>query len=149
MSAKFKESILENRPRKESSLIELLQDVQALYNYIPQEAMEAISVYLDVPLSKIYSVATFYKAFSLTPRGKQYFKVCSGTACHIRGAQQIVDELVRVTGVDPGETSGDLRYTLETVNCVGACAMAPVVIRNEKYHGNMDAVKVRRLIKKS
>jgi NADH-quinone oxidoreductase subunit E len=148
MSVQFDESILNKRPKQESALIELLQDVQARYNYIPREAMEAISTYTGVPISKVYSVATFYKAFSLQPRGKQYFKVCSGTACHIRGAQQIVDELTRITGIDPGETSRNLQFTLETVNCVGACAMAPVVICNDKYHGKMDAIKVRRIIKK-
>jgi NADH-quinone oxidoreductase subunit E len=148
MSKEFDPSILKKYPEKESSLIEVLQDVQARYRYISREAMKAVSAYLKVPLSRVYSVATFYKAFSLNPRGKYHFMICTGTACHIRGAPQLVDELCRDTGIRPGETSDDLQYTLETVNCVGACAMAPVVILNGKYHGAMDATKARRLIKK-
>ena len=116
-----------------SAMVPLLQDVQAAYNYLPAEAIRAVAGHLGVPLSKAYSVATFYKAFSLKPRGKTIVKVCLGTSCHIRGASIVVDDVRTGLGIGPGETTADMKYTVEIVNCVGACALAPVVIAGERY----------------
>lgn len=129
------DAILERYPREEPSLIQVLQDVQRTYNYLPCEVLERVATALDVPLAKVFSVSTFYKAFSLTPQGRVVIKVCTGTACHIRGAGQLIDEVQRRLHICPGETTEDLGFTLQTVNCVGACAMAPVAIVGDKYVG--------------
>lgn len=125
-------------------LIHALQDVQAIYNHLPVPAVAAICEHLGAPLAKAFSVATFYKAFSLHPKGDVVIRICAGTACHIRGAQVIVDELVQELAIQPGETTEDLKFSLETVNCVGACAMAPVVTLGDQYYGK---VKPGQLVK--
>jgi len=130
------EKILAQYPLHEPSLIQVLQDVHRAYNYLPCDVLVKVSEALDVPLAKVFSVSTFYKAFSLTPQGDTVIRVCMGTACHIRGAGQLVEELERKLGVGPDETTEDLRFTIKTVNCVGACAMAPVMIVGEKYWGS-------------
>ena len=131
-------SILDRYPEGDGGgLIHALQDIQAEFGYVPCEAVELVCGHLKVPISKVFSVATFYKAFSLEPKGDVVIRVCTGTACHIRGAQTLVDEIRTALGVEPGKTTKDLKFTLETVNCVGACAMAPVVSLNGKYHGNV------------
>ncbi len=135
-------AILARYPRAEPSLIQVLQDIHRLYNYLPAEALAKVSEAVGVPLAKIYSVATFYRAFSLEPQGKTLVKVCTGTACHIRGAPQMLEEIERTLHVKPGETTGDLAFTVKTVNCVGACAMAPVVIVNETYFGAAKPAKL-------
>jgi NADH-quinone oxidoreductase subunit E len=136
------EEILGRYAPEEPSLIQVLQDVQRAYRYLPCDVLAQVAASLHVPLARVFSVATFYKAFSLTPQGRTLVKVCTGTACHIRGAEQLVEEFGRVAGVKPGETSADGELTLLTVNCVGACAMAPVVIVGEKYHGAAKAALV-------
>ena len=141
-------AILERYPAEEASLIQVLQDVHRAYNYLPCEVLTKIAEALNVPLAKIYSVGTFYKAFSLTPQGKVIVKVCTGTACHIRGATQLIDELERKLGLKPGGTTEDRSFTLKTVNCVGACAMAPVLIVGERYHGSAKAAKMRAYLEK-
>lgn len=133
------EAILARYPRVEPSLIQVLQDVQRAYNYLPCEILTRVAGELGVPLAKVFSVATFYKAFSLTPQGRTIIKVCTGTACHIRGAPQLIEEVERRLGLKPGGTTEDMAFSLQTVNCVGACAMAPVVIVGEKYVGNAKA----------
>jgi NADH:ubiquinone oxidoreductase subunit E len=134
--------IISRYPREEPSLIQVLQDLHRQFNYLPADALTEVARALGVPLAKVHSVATFYKAFSLRPQGKVIVKVCTGTACHIRGAPQLVDELERRLGVKPGETAADMSITVKTVNCVGACAMAPVLIVGDKYHGNAKAAKL-------
>ena len=129
------------------SLIHALQDIQAAFGYIPCEVVTALCGHLDVPISKAFSAATFYKAFSLDPKGDVVIRVCTGTACHIRGAQTLVDEISAFLEVKPGATTKDLAFTLETVNCVGACAMAPVVSLNGKYHGNVQPGTIVKTIK--
>ena len=136
------DEILGRYPAEEPALIQVLQDVHRAYNYLPCDVLERVAQALDVPLAKVFSVSTFYKAFSLEPQGDTIIKVCVGTACHIRGAGQLVEELERQLGVAPGETTEDLKFTIKTVNCVGACAMAPVVIVGEKYHGSAKPAKV-------
>jgi NADH-quinone oxidoreductase subunit E len=136
------DEILESYPRRESSLIQVLQDVHRAYNYLPCDVLTKVAEALEVPVAKVFSVATFYKAFSLEPQGDTVVRVCMGTACHIRGGPQLVDELTRKLGIEPGGTTEDMKFTIKTVNCVGACAMAPVLIVGDKYQGNAKAVKV-------
>ena len=131
-----------------SSLLAVLEEVQSRYRYLPREVLILVSERLDIPLSQVYSVATFYNAFSLNPQGRYKFQVCTGTACHVRGAMQVLDHLETRLGIHAGETSTDLEYTLETVNCVGACALGPVVVANGAYVRHMTASKVDRLLKK-
>ncbi len=130
-----------------TGLIHALQDLQAAFGFVPCEAAAEVCQRLKVPISKAFSVATFYKAFSLEPKGEVVIRVCTGTACHIRGAQTLVDELRAALGIAPGQTTADQRFTLETVNCVGACAMAPVVSLNGEYHGNVQPGAISRKIR--
>jgi NADH:ubiquinone oxidoreductase subunit E len=131
-------AILEGCPEGDPRcLIHALQDIQAAFGYVPAAVVEQLCERINVPISKAFSAATFYKAFSLDPKGDVIVRVCTGTACHIRGAQTLVDEISAALNVAPGKTTKDFRFTLETVNCVGACAMAPVVSLNGKYHGNV------------
>ncbi len=129
------EEILSRHPHEEPALIQVLQDVHRAYNYLPCDVLVKVAEALDVPLAKVFSVATFYKAFSLEPQGDIIIKVCKGTACHIRGAGQLVEELERHIGIGPDQTTEDMKFTVKTVNCVGACAMAPVLLVGEKYYG--------------
>lgn len=142
------EQILGRYPAQPRHLMSVLQDIQLAYRYLPREALTRVAEVLGVPLAKTYGVATFYKAFSLTPRGEKILSVCTGTACHIRGAPLILHELSSKLGISAGETTEDLKFSLEAVNCVGACALAPVVLANETAHGNLSVTKVRRLIKR-
>jgi NADH-quinone oxidoreductase subunit E len=126
--------VLESYPKEKRYSLAILQDVQRKFGYIPRESLDAVSTYLDIRISALYSMATFYRALSLKPRGKHFIKVCDGTACHIRGAPALLDALQRALGIKPGETTSDGLFTLETVNCVGACAIAPVMVVDEQYH---------------
>lgn len=128
------------------SLISMLEDIQSRYRFLPREAMILVSDGLGLPLSQVYSVATFYNAFSLLPRGRHGVCVCVGTACHVRGAQPVLDRLEETLGIKPGETTPDLNYSLETVNCLGACALGPIVVVDGKYAGQMVASKVDDLL---
>ena len=136
------DEILDRYPLEEPSLIQVLQDVHKAYNYLPCDVLVKVAEALDVPLAQVFSVSTFYKAFSLTPQGDTVVRVCMGTACHIRGGGQLVEEIGRQLDIGPDETTEDLKFTLKTVNCVGACAMAPVMIVGERYHGTAKATKV-------
>jgi len=126
--------VLERYPPEPASLISVLEDLQEELYYLPREALEEVSSGLKIPLAQCYHVATFYTAFSLKPRGKHIIKVCMGTACHVRGAPRILEEFCRQLKMDPGETSADGLFTIETVNCVGACALGPVVVLDDQYH---------------
>lgn len=139
-------SILARYDGDPGMLVPILQDVQAEYNYLPKEALVRVGEGLGVPLSQVYSVASFFKAFSLKPRGRHLINVCLGTACHVRGAVRILDEIERELGIKSGETTEDLRYTLERVNCVGACALGPIVVIDGNYSGQMTAAKVKPLL---
>jgi NADH:ubiquinone oxidoreductase subunit E len=142
------DDILAKYPLEEPSLIQVLQDVQRAYNYLPCDVLVKVADALGVPLAKVFSVSTFYKAFALDPQGDTIVRVCMGTACHIRGAGQLVEELQRELGIGPDETTEDLKFTVKTVNCVGACAMAPVMIVGEKYWGNAKPVRVGKYLAK-
>jgi NADH-quinone oxidoreductase subunit E len=144
---KNKVDVILNRYEHDSGLlVSILQDVQIQLNYLPREALEFVSSELEIPLSRVYSVATFFKAFSLKPRGKHSAHVCMGTACHVRGAVKILERMEEVIGIKAGETTQDLKFTLETVNCVGACALGPLVVLNGDYAGQMTVEKVKPLI---
>jgi NADH-quinone oxidoreductase subunit F len=143
------DTILERYPLDESSLVMVLQDVQSTFNFLPCEALERVAHRLAVPRSRVFSVATFYKVFSLEPQGRTVIQVCKGTACHVRGAQLVEDELCRQLGVAVGETTEDQGFTIRTVNCVGACAMAPVVIVGDTYHGEVPPARVGRMLKRA
>jgi NADH-quinone oxidoreductase subunit E len=134
---------------KGNSLIAVLEEIQAQYRYLPREAMILVSEKTGVPLSQVYSVATFYHAFSLVPRGKHTICVCTGTACHVRGAVQVLDRLETSLGVGPGGTTRDREFTLETVNCLGCCALGPVVVLDDEYEGQMTTKKVDKLLKRA
>ena len=140
------EKILDSHQRDKGILVAILQDIQAEYNYLPREALEEISEGLGVPLSQIFSVATFFKALSLEPRGRHLINVCLGTACHVRGAVKVLEAMERELAIGSGETTKDLRFTLETVNCVGACALGPVVIVDGEYHGQMKTEKAKAIL---
>lgn len=129
-------------------LVSMLQDIQTEHHYLPREALDEVGVLLGVPASQVYSVATFFKAFSLTPRGRHLIKVCLGTACHVRGGARVVDKMELDLGIKRTETTPDLKYTLETVNCVGCCALGPMVMIDEKYHGQITSDKVSPLLAK-
>jgi NADH-quinone oxidoreductase subunit E len=141
------DSILDRYQHDPGMLVSILQDIQAEYNYLSREALERVSSCLSVPLSQVYSVATFFKALSLKPRGRHLINVCLGTACHVRGAVKVLEAMERELAIKSGETSEDLSFTLETVNCVGACALGPVVIIDGEYHGQMTSEKVKGVLK--
>jgi len=139
------DAIIEKYKRDKGFLVSILQDIQAEYNYLPREALYDVSDNLAIPISQVYGVATFYRAFSLTPRGRYLIQVCLGTACHVRGAPKVLEAIERKLKIRAGETTADKEYTLTTVNCLGACALGPVVVINQEYHGQMNQSKVDKL----
>jgi len=141
-------AIIKKYEGDKGQLVSMLQDIQTEYHYLPKEALDEVISLLGVPASQVYSVATFFKAFSLTPRGRHLIKVCLGTACHVRGAAKVVEKMELDLGVKRTETTPDMRYTLETVNCVGCCALGPMVMVDEKYHGQISSDKVSPLLAK-
>lgn len=141
--------ILKNKQGVSSELIEVLQDVQGVYNYLPEETLRIVSERLKVPLIEVFRVASFYKAFSLKPRGKHLLIVCTGTACHVRGAPKFLDEVLGQLKVKAGETTDDGEFTVETVNCLGACALGPVIVLDGKYYDHMTTGRLRVLIQET
>ena len=137
MEAASVQALIDNYPKDGRFALAVMQDMQRQYNHVPREGLEALAKHLDCPLSGLYSMATFYKALSLKPKGKHIIKVCDGTACHIRGSVNIIGAIERELGIRPGETTGDGEFSLETVNCLGACALAPVMVMDGKYYGNL------------
>ena len=129
--------VLKKHGSDKSLLVDILQDIQAEIGYLPKEVLAETSQQLGVPASRVYSVATFFKAFSLTERGRNLINVCMGTACHVRGAVKVLEKIEQELAINRGETTQDLKFTLETVNCVGACALGPMVMIGEDYHGEM------------
>lgn len=139
--------ILKRYSNDPTDIIAILQDVQHAYRYLPKDVMETLAAKLDIPLSRVYHLATFFRAFSLEPRGKHELQVCMGTACHVRGSPRILEALERGLKVKAGETTKDMQYTLETVNCVGACALGPVVVVDGESKGKLNPQKAERLLK--
>jgi len=140
------DAILEGREGRPEQLIEVLHDMQAEYQYLPEEGLRIVSEKLGVPQIEVFRVASFYKAFSLVPRGRHLLTVCMGTACHVRGAPRLLDALSGEIDVSPGETTADGAFTLERVNCLGCCALGPVVVLDGAYHDHMTPGKLRKLV---
>jgi NADH-quinone oxidoreductase subunit E len=140
------EGILADHGAKTSAVLQILLDINQHYHYLPQESLEWLAGQIRMPISQVFSVATFFKVFSLTPRGRTLIHVCTGTACHVKGAQRLIERLDKDMHLKPGETAADLAFTLETVNCVGACASAPIVRVNEDTYSEMTPTKVSELI---
>jgi len=140
--------IIDKHGREPRAIIAMLQDIQNHYRYIPPEAVTVLSEQLGIPQSRAYSLATFFKAFTLKPRGEHHVCVCVGTACHVQGGQRIVERLERDLGIPMGETTADGKFSLEAVRCVGCCGLAPVVIVGEDLHGNVRQDQIPRLLKK-
>ena len=141
------DQIIDKHQGEASSLIQVLLEIQTENHWLSKEALERVSKKLDVPLNRIQHIATFYKAFSLVPKGRHQVHICVGTACHVRGATRILDTVEDATGIKPGETDLDLKFSLETVNCLGCCALGPVVEVNGKVHGKMSPVKTAEVLK--
>jgi NADH-quinone oxidoreductase subunit E len=146
MEQKVKE-IIEQYNGDKSYLVPILQDVQREFNYLPKEALCAVSANLDVPISRVYEVVTFYKAFSLKPRGRHQLSLCMGTACHVRGTELIARNIADILGIKEGDTTADREFSFETVGCLGACALGPVLVVNGEYHGHMNIAKSTKILK--
>jgi len=131
------DQIIEKHHGEPSSLIQILLDIQSENNWLPNEALTRISEKLDVPLTRVQHIATFYKAFSVVPKGRHQVHICMGTACHVRGAARVLDTVQESCGIKPGETDLDLKFSLETVNCLGCCALGPVMEVDGQTHGKM------------
>jgi len=142
------DEVLKSHDNDKNLLVGILQDVQSRLNYLPREALVKVAEGLDEPLTNIYSVATFFRAFSLKPRGRHSVCVCMGTACHVRGAEKILGRMEQELDIKSGTTTDDMKYTLETVNCVGACALGPLVVVDGEYEGQMTADKVKPILEK-
>jgi len=130
------------------NLVGKLQKIQDEFGYLRRDSLEKLSHDLNIPLARIYSLATFYRSFSLAPPAKHTITVCTGTACYVRGAPRIVEELSRILGINPGEITDDRVFQLETANCLGACALGPLVLIDNDYHGNMTPVKIAKILEK-
>ncbi|MGD9379570.1 MAG: NADH-quinone oxidoreductase subunit NuoE [candidate division WOR-3 bacterium] len=140
--------ILKQYDYRKSRIIQILNEIQKAFHYLPSKELAYVSQKLKLPLSNIYSIATFYSAFSLKPRGKHLVTVCMGTACHVRGAPAVLSRLEERLKVKTGNTTEDNQYTLKTVNCLGACALAPIVVIDEEYHGQTTVNRVDKLLDK-
>ena len=142
------DTLMEKYPRHPQHLISLLQDVQAAFNYISPENLNLVCDYVGVPITQAWSIATFYKSFSLEPRGEHEIKVCLGTACHVRGGSRILNWMEHKLHVKAGETTPDGQFSLEQVACFGCCALAPVVVVDSDVHARMNSTKGQKLLKK-
>ena len=146
-TAKVK-SFMEKYAFQKNALITILQDIQAEYKYLPRRALNIVSQTLKIPLVDIIGVATFYSAFSLEPRGEHTITVCMGTACHVRNGPKILEEFERKLGIEAGHTTSDRQFSLETVACLGCCAIGPVVVVDEEYYAETTIRKVGPIIRK-
>ncbi len=142
------DAIIDKHGADRRALISTLLNIQDEFYYLPQEALERVAEKLEVPTVQVYQVARFYKAFSLTPRGKHLVTVCLGTACHVRGGERLVDQLGRLLQVAPGKTTEDRLFTLQSVNCLGCCALGPVMVVDGTYYGKMSATKIEKILNK-
>lgn len=141
------DKIIDKHNGEASSLIQVLLEIQSVNHWLSKEALARVSEKLQVPMARIQHIATFYKAFSLVPKGRHEIHICLGTACHVRGAPRVLDTVQELTGIKPGETDLDLKFSLETVNCLGCCALGPVVEIDGKTHGKMGTAKAADVIK--
>ena len=141
------DKILDKYPSEPSSLIQVLLEIQSEHRWLPKEALAKVSKKLKVPLNRIQHITTFYKAFSVVPKGRHQIHVCTGTACHVRGAARVLGAVQDLTGLKPGLTDRELKFSLETVNCVGCCALGPVIVIDGEHHGKMAPAKSKDVLK--
>ena len=141
------DQIIDKHHGEPSYLIQVLLDIQSEHHWLPREALERVAERLQVPLTRIQHIATFYKAFSLVPKGRHEIHICVGTACHVRGAPRVLDAAQELTGIKPGETDLDLKFSLQTVNCLGCCALGPVLEIDGKTHGKMAPAQMADVLK--
>jgi NADH-quinone oxidoreductase subunit E len=147
MVAQAIDTILKRHPKDQSSIIQVMLDIQNELYFLPRDVLKYISEYLDVPPSRTYSLATFYKAFSLKPKGKHPIAVCTGTACHVQGAVKIMEQLERELKVKEGETTPDNKFSVESVRCLGCCGLAPVITVGKSLHGKVPVARVSKILK--
>ena len=147
MDNKRIDQIIDKHQGEASSLIQVLLEIQSENHWLPKEALERVCKKLQVPVSRVKHITTFYKAFSLVPKGRHEVHICMGTACHVRGATRILDTVQDLTGIKPGETDLELKFSLETVNCLGCCALGPVMEINGKTHGKLSITKTEDVLK--
>lgn len=140
------EKIINAYPHEKRYIMPIMHDLRKRYNYLPRKALEMTAVHVQVPFSQVYSMATFYRAFSLVPKGRVNIKVCDGTTCHIKGSQILIDEIYDTLGIRPGETTKDRDFSLETVNCLGACAIAPALVANGKVYSYVTPASLKKII---
>lgn len=143
---KYKNKKLKDKDKTQSVLLPVLQDIQKVYGWLPEKALIKTSQELSVPLVSLYGIASFYNEFRLKPLGKYHIVVCTGTACHVRGASLLVSELERTLGIKAGEVTPDQMFSLETARCIGACAVAPVIIIDGEYHGNVTKKEIKSIM---
>jgi len=148
MNSERVEQIINHHDAVPSALIEILLDIQNEYHWLPRQALELVSEKLHVPMSRIQHTATFYKAFSLVPKGRHEINVCMGTACHVRGAPRVLEVIENITGIQPGETDAELKFSLDTVNCLGCCALGPVMEIDEQHLGKLAPALAADLLKR-
>jgi len=141
------DEIIDRYEGERGSLIPILQDIQDVFGYLPKEALERVSRRLKIPMSRVFGVVTFYSQFYLQPRGRHTIKLCMGTACHVRGAPRVLQRIKEVLGIDEGETTPDLKFTLEIVRCLGTCFLAPVMMIDNNYYGKLTPQRVERILK--
>ena len=145
----MEKNILEKyEPKDKSSLIPILQDIQDKFGYLPESELQDVSVYVGLPLSRVYGVATFYNQFRLIPLGENIIKVCRGTACHVKNSANLLYAIESALKIKAGETTKDKKFTLEVVNCIGACSIAPVITINNEYYGRLSVKDIPGLLKK-
>ena len=147
MDAQLVENILQRHPKDPSSIIQVMLDIQNELYYLPRDVLDYVSDYLHVPPSRTYNLATFYKAFSLKPKGKYPISVCTGTACHVQGSIKILDQIERELGIKEGETTVDKKFSVESVRCLGCCGLAPVVTVGKNLHGKLPPSRVTKILK--
>jgi NADH-quinone oxidoreductase subunit E len=141
--------LIQGYPPEKRYIIPIMHELRRCYQYLPRPALEMLADHMQVPFSQVYGVATFYKAFSLVPKGRVNLKLCDGTTCHIKGSQGLIDEIYRTLGIRPGETTGDRQFSLETVNCIGACALAPALIVDEKVYAQVSNARLQEIIEQN
>jgi NADH-quinone oxidoreductase subunit E len=148
MDFKAVDLVIDKHQEKRTALITILHEIQDKYNHLPEEALRKVASRLRMDLNDLYGVATFYKSFSLTAKGKHSVTLCLGTACHVRGGPRILKEVKNFLNIEPGQTTGDKRFSLNVVNCLGVCAIGPVMLVDGKFYGEMNPVKAKRIIEK-
>ena len=148
MDLKHVDQIIDHHHEKRTAIISILHDIQGRYSYLPEESLRQVAKRLKMDLNEMYGVATFYKSFSLKPKGRHSITLCLGTACHVRGGPKILKEMTRMLSIAPGETTKDKKFSLDVVNCLGVCAIGPVMFVDGKFYGEMTPLKARRLVEK-